>query len=109
MDIYHKRYSSCPLALIAFSAFPLAGISRHFDFRIGWPTDLAIFSERISEGERWARYLHCRVAWETGGAVGMAEALAGRVRNVAIGDDNGLEAVLNSMRRNGPIACEVSE
>lgn len=98
-DIYHKRYSSCPLAVLVLNNSPSVNIPRPFNFRLGWPSDLEVLDDTLSERERWTRYLHCRIAWEVGGSPGMAEALAERVRGLEIGDDNRLEELFNHHAR----------
>jgi len=94
-DIYHKRYPSCPLAVLVLSRAANVGLAKRFDFRMGWPSGLAVLDDALGERERWARYLHCRIAWEAGGSPAMAEALAERVRGLEIGDDERLEDLFN--------------
>jgi len=90
-DIYRKRYPSSPFAGIVLSSAPVIGIRPRFDFRQGWPEGIDLWSEDLGVRDRWASYLHARIAWEAAGSSVIAEDLEQRTWDLALGDDETLE------------------
>lgn len=65
----------------------------------GWPVGLAravIGQESEAREVLWPRYVHLRCAWESGGIVDDALDCSALAANLAPGDDDGLEVVLNT-------------
>lgn len=94
-EIYCKRYSSNPLAIIILSSMPMISVGPRFDFRQGWPVGVDPWSGGLAMRDRWTYYLHCRIAWEAAGSLSVVEDLEHRTQNLTLGDDEALEKQFN--------------
>lgn len=94
-DVYGKRQSFSPLAMVVISNVSTWEIGPKFDFRHGWPEAIDLWIDGMAESERWANYLYMRVAWESGGCLPIAEEMGELVSGVSPGDDEAVESYFN--------------
>lgn len=61
----------------------------------GWPVGLAHALVAESEDDLWAKYVHLRIAWESGGVIEDAFDCAAIAADQAVTDDDAVEQILN--------------
>lgn len=92
-----KSTKAIPLAIVILDGRSVLSQEPTCDFQAGH-ADLQTFSgsTAFSDDEIWARYVYMRSWWDAGGCLEHATALWKRCSIVNPGDDEGLEAVLQS-------------
>lgn len=92
-----KSPKAIPLAIVVLDSRSVLSQEPTCVFQAGH-TDLQIFSgfTALGDDEIWARYVYLRSWWDAGGCLEHASALWKRCSSVNPGDDEGLEAELQS-------------
>lgn len=101
IDLMRSRECPVPTIIILYgSALELERQRNAFDFSRARPVPAAreaVCATRLEE--RWAAYLHHRVAWFSNGHLGIVSALQPYIRGLIDGDDENLEASFNDFSR----------
>lgn len=92
-----KSTKAVPLAIAVLDTRSVLSHEPTCNFHAG-NVDLQVFAgaTAIDESSVWARYRYLRVWWDVGGCYERAQALSQRCMGVTVGDDDGLESVLQS-------------
>lgn len=107
-----KAAPSCPLTIVLPVARTFAGCDRDWDLGVGAPCQPALDSLDLPDPVLWRRYVHHRLAWETGGDLERARSWdAAGIGSIASGDDAALERKLNecAMADLNAVPSEVAE
>ncbi len=82
------------VGIVSHSGLPL---QPSYGFLRGFPENLELVVQELGQEQVWRRYVHLRLAWETGGFLGLAEEWEQRhgFRKIPIGNDDLLENRLN--------------
>lgn len=95
-----KRGGDVPLAVVLCDSSRRVSVAPSFVFDIGYPS-LSVMSEggHLDAQLSWQRYLHLRAWWDSGGQLGIARSTAESLAQVAFGDDDEVERVLQLAAR----------
>lgn len=91
-----KAAPSCQITFVLPIARVVSGHERGWDLGVGGPCQPALDSLDLPDPVLWRRYVHHRLAWETGGDLQRARCWdSAGIGSIASGDDAALERQLN--------------
>jgi hypothetical protein len=97
VDILSKAEISIRVSVVAFDHSRSIDTAVRFNYNVTLPRCDVFESMDEPEVATWSRYLHQRIAWETGGNIGLAVHFDSSAGSIVIGDDISLEQSLNEL------------